>query len=407
MKKVLALVLAMLMVVSLFAACGNNNADNPSKDPAGNNSSNDNKNDNSGDSGSSAGVIKIGTSGPLTGGYAVYGVAVANGLELAFEEINALGGLQFEVRAEDDEAGADTAVNAYNALMDWGMQIMAGPTTSGSACAAAAECAADGVFMLTPSASDAAVLSYGDNVFQICFSDPNQGKASADYIFNNKLAEKVGIIYDSSSAYSTGIYQTFMAQANSIGLNIETVESFTADNKADLTTQVTKCKEAGCDLLFLPLYTAENAQVLTCMAKIGFSAKVFSCDGMDGILSVEGFDTSLAEGVMLLTPFDATATDDKTQNFVTNYTTKFGIAPNQFAADAYDVGYAIYEACTAMNVTADWSAEEICDAMIQWFTANSFDGITGAGMSWGADGAVSKYPMAVIIENGVYVTPEN
>jgi branched-chain amino acid transport system substrate-binding protein len=291
--------------------------------------------------------------------------------------------------------------------MDWGMQIMAGPTTSGSACAAAAECAADGVFMLTPSASDAAVLSYGDNVFQICFSDPNQGKASADYIFNNKLAEKVGVIYDSSSAYSTGIYQTFKAQADSIGLNIETVESFTADNKADLTTQVTKCKEAGCDLLFLPLYTAENAQVLTCMAKIGFSAKVFSCDGMDGILSVEGFDTSLAEGVMLLTPFDATATDDKTQNFVTNYTTKFGIAPNQFAADAYDVGYAIYEACTAMNVTADWSAEEICDAMIQWFTANSFDGITGAGMSWGADGAVSKYPMAVIIENGVYVTPEN
>ena len=169
MKKVLALVLAVMMVMSLFAACGNNNADNPSKDPAGNNSSNDNKNDNSGDSGSSAGAIKVGTSGPLTGGYAVYGVAVANGLELAFEEINALGGLQFEVRAEDDEAGADTAVNAYNALMDWGMQIMAGPTTSGSACAAAAECAADGVFMLTPSASDAAVIEAGSNIFQICF----------------------------------------------------------------------------------------------------------------------------------------------------------------------------------------------------------------------------------------------
>ena len=411
MKKVLALILAMMMVMTMFAACGgSNDASNANNANAGNSSGNNSANDsgsgNSDDaSGESAGVIKVGTSGPLTGGYAVYGVAVANGLELAFEEINAMGGLQFAVRAEDDEAGVDTAVNAYNALMDWGMQIMAGPTTSGSAAAAAAECAADGVFMMTPSASDAAVLSYGDNVFQICFSDPNQGKASADYIFNNSLAEKVGVIYDSSSAYSTGIYQTFKAQAEVIGLNIETVESFTEDNKADLTTQVTKCKEAGCDLLFLPLYTAENAQVLTCMNKIGFNVKVFSCDGMDGILSQEGFDPTLAEGVMLLTPFDATATDDKTKNFVENYTAKFGIAPNQFAADAYDVGYAIYEACTAMGVTADMSAEEICEAMITWFTTNSFDGITGAGMTWGADGAVSKYPMAVIIEDGVYVTP--
>ena len=405
MKKVLALVLAVMMVMSLFAACGNSaaNSGNAGNNPSSNDSGN--SGDSNNDSGNASGVIKVGTSGPLTGGYAVYGLAVQYGLELAFEEINALGGLQFAVRAEDDEAGADTAVNAYNALMDWGMQIMAGPTTSGSACAVAAECAADSVFMMSPSASDAAVIGYGENIFQICFSDPNQGKASADYIFNNNLAQKVGVIYDSSSAYSTGIYQTFKAQADAIGLNIETVESFTEDNKADLTTQVTKCKEAGCDLVFLPLYTAENAQVLTCMAKIGFGAKVFSCDGMDGILSQEGFDPALAEGVMLLTPFDATATDDKTQNFVTNYTAKFGIAPNQFAADAYDVGYAIYEACMAKGVTADWSAEDICAAMVDWFTSSSFDGITGSGMTWGEDGAVSKYPMAVIIEDGVYVTP--
>ena len=201
MKKVLALVLAMLMVVSLFAACGNNNSDNPAKDPAGNSSgSNNSDNKPDDDSGSSAGVIKVGTSGPLTGGYAVYGVAVANGLELAFEEINAMqSDLKFETKAEDDEADSEKAVSAYNNLMDWGMVIMAGPTTSGSAAATAAECATDKVFMITPSASDAAVIEAGDNVFQICFTDPNQGKASAQYIKNNNLATKVGIIYDSSS----------------------------------------------------------------------------------------------------------------------------------------------------------------------------------------------------------------
>ncbi len=378
MKKVFALVLTVLMVVSVFAGC------KPSE-------------------GSGSTVIKVGTSGPLTGDYAVYGVAVANGLELAFEEINAMGGLQFEVQAQDDEADGEKAVNAYNKLMDWGMQIMAGPTTSGSALAAAAECVNDKVFMLSPSASDAAVIATGDNIFQICFTDPNQGIGSADYIKTHNLATKIGVIYDSSNPYSAGIYAKFIEQADKLGLNVACKEAFTDDNKADLSTQVTKCQEAGCDLIFLPIYTAEAAQILTYANKIGYNPKFFGCDGLDGILGVEGFDAKLAEGVMLLTPFDATATDAKTAAFVKNYTEKYGITPNQFAADAYDVAYAIYAVCTAGNVTADMSAEEICQIMIQQFTTMSFDGLTGAAMTWGTDGAVSKAPKAVVIQNGIYV----
>lgn len=378
MKKVFALVLTVLMAVSVFAGC------KPSE-------------------GSGSTVIKVGTSGPLTGDYAVYGVAVANGLELAFEEINAMGGLQFEVQAQDDEADGEKAVNAYNKLMDWGMQIMAGPTTSGSALAAAAECVNDKVFMLSPSASDAAVIATGDNIFQICFTDPNQGIGSADYIKTHNLATKIGVIYDSSNPYSAGIYAKFIEQADKLGLNVACKEAFTDDNKADLSTQVTKCQEAGCDLIFLPIYTAEAAQILTYANKIGYNPKFFGCDGLDGILGVEGFDAKLAEGVMLLTPFDATATDAKTAAFVKNYTEKYGITPNQFAADSYDVAYAIYAACTAGNVTADMSAEEICQIMIQQFTTMSFDGLTGAAMTWGTDGAVSKAPKAVVIQNGIYV----
>ena len=391
MKKMFALVLALVMVLSLFAGCGSSAGnDAPAADaPA-----------------ASAGAIKIGSSGPLTNDYAVYGKAVEYGLKLAFEEINALGDLQFEVNVQDDEADSEMAVNAYNTLMDWGMQIMAGPTTSGSAAAAAAACAEDQVFMLTPSASDASVIAAGDNVFQICFTDPNQGIGSADYIYNNSLATSVGVIYDSSNPYSVGIYEKFQAQADAVGLTITTVESFTGDSKGDLQTQVTKCQAAGCDLVFLPIYAAEAAQVLTCADRIGYDAKFFGCDGLDGILTQENFDPTLAEGVMLLTPFDATAEDEKTQNFVKNYTEKFDLAPNQFAADAYDVAYAIYAACKAGGVTADMSAEEICAIMVQQFTSMSFDGLTGEGMTWGADGAVSKLPMAVKIENGVYVSAE-
>ena len=391
MKKMFAIALTLVMVLSLFAGCGSSAGnDAPAADaPA-----------------ASAGAIKIGSSGPLTNDYAVYGKAVEYGLKLAFEEINALGDLQFELNVQDDEADSEMAVNAYNTLMDWGMQIMAGPTTSGSAAAAAAVCAEDQVFMLTPSASDASVIAAGDNVFQICFTDPNQGIGSADYIFNNSLATNVGVIYDSSNPYSVGIFEKFSAQAEAVGLNIGTVESFTGDSKGDLQTQVTKCQAAGCDLVFLPIYAAEAAQVLTCADRIGYDAKFFGCDGLDGILTQENFDPTLAEGVMLLTPFDATAEDEKTQNFVKNYTEKFGLAPNQFAADAYDVAYAIYAACKAGGVTADMSAEEICAIMVAQFTSMSFDGLTGEGMTWGTDGAVSKLPMAVKIENGVYVSAE-
>ena len=380
MKKVFAFVMAACMAATMFVGCA------PKK---GNEEAST--------------VIKVGTSGPLTGGNAMYGNAVANGLKLAFEEINAQGGLQFEVNAQDDEADAEKAVNAYTALMDWGMQIMAGPTTSGSAAATAAECAADRVFMMTPSASDASVITAGDNIFQICFTDPNQGVGSADYISQHNLGTAIGVIYDSSNPYSSGIYEKFQERANQIGLNVVAVEAFTEDNKADLTTQVTKCQSAGCDLIFLPIYAAEATQVLTYADKIGYTPKFFGCDGLDGILAVEGFDPALAEGVMLLTPFDATATDEKTQNFVKNYTEKFGIAPNQFAADAYDVAYVIAAACEAGKVTPDMTAEQICDILVEQVLSMSFDGLTGEGMQWSADGAVSKEPKAVKIENGVYV----
>jgi len=260
--------------------------------------------------------------------------------------------------------------------------------------------------MLTPSASGVSVIEYGDNIFQICFTDPNQGVASADYMAQNNLGTTIGVIYDSSDVYSAGIYEKFQAQADAIGLNVACVEAFTADNKADLTTQVTKCKDAGCDVVFLPFYATEAAQVLTYANTIDYKPIFFGCDGLDGVLTVEGFDPALAEGVMLLTPFSADASDEATQSFVAKFQEKTGIVPNQFAADAYDVIYAIAQACEKGGVTAEMSASEINAILVEQFTSMTFDGLTGAGMTWQATGEVSKAPMAVVIENGVYVSAE-
>ena len=382
------------MVASLLAGCGSSAAPAETKAPASEGEA----------AAPAADAIKLGMCGPLTGGAAVYGTAVQAGMEIAVEEINAKGGLQFALNCQDDEHDTEKAANAYNALKDWGMQVMAGPVTTAPSNVVAAECANDEIFMLTPSASGASVIEYGDNIFQICFTDPNQGTASADYMANNGMADKViGVIYDSSDVYSAGIYEKFAAQAQANGLNVACVEAFTADNKADLTTQVTKCKEAGCEVVFLPFYATEAAQVLTYANTIGFAPVFFGCDGLDGVLTVEGFDPTLAEGVMLLTPFSADAEDEATKSFVAKFQEKTGIIPNQFAADAYDVIYAIYQACIAGNVTADMSAAEINAILVEQFTSMTFDGLTGAGMTWAATGEVSKSPMAVVIKDGVYV----
>ena len=397
MKKYLAFAMALAMVAASFAGCGSS-----SSAPADTTAATTAAAGEAAEAPAGTGTVKIGMSGPLTGGASAYGLAVKAGMEVAVEEINAKGGLQIEFNAQDDVADGEKAVSAYNALKDWGMQVMAGQVTTGSALAVAPESTSDNMFNLTPSASAESLALSGPNVFQMCFTDPNQGASAAELVSTKFAGSKVGIIYDSSDDYSTGLYNGFSTNASELGVEIVATTSYTADNKADLSTQVTQCQDAGADLVFLPIYYTEASQILTYANRISYAPKFFGCDGMDGILDVEGFDTSLAEGLMLLTPFAADAQDEKTQAFVSAYVAAYGETPNQFAADAYDVIYAIYEAVLAGNINGDMDASEICEALKTQFTSMSFDGLTGESMTWDASGAVSKAPKAVVIKDGAY-----
>ena len=390
MKKVLAMLMAALMVAAMFTGCSSSKPATETTAAA---------------AADAAGTVKIGMSGPLTGGASAYGLAVKAGMEVAVEEINAKGGLQIEFNAQDDEADGEKAVSAYNVLKDWGMQVMAGQVTTGSALAVAPESTADNMFNLTPSASAESLALSGANIFQMCFTDPNQGASAAELVSTKALGTKVGVIYDSSDDYSSGLYKGFSDKAAELGVEIVATTSFTADNKADLSTQVTQCQDAGADLVFLPIYYTEAAQILSYANKIGYAPKFFGCDGMDGILTVEGFDTALAEGLVLMTPFDANASDEATQSFVAKFKEKMnGLVPNQFAADGYDVIYALYNAMTAAGVTGNESAEELCTILEGQFATMTVDGLTGTGMHWDENGMISKAPAAVVIENGVYVS---
>ena len=361
----------------------------------------------------SAEAFKIGGSGPLSGDAAVYGNAVKNGAELAVKEINAKGKVQLEFKYEDDQADGEKAATAYNTLADWGMQASIGVTTSGAGQAVSPLYQQDDIFAITPSGSSPAVIyqnadnesdPYG-NVFQMCFTDPNQGVASADYISENKVGTKVGVIYRNDDNYSTGIFNKFKTEAKKLGLDVVAEQGF-ANGTTDYSVYVKKCKDAGADVVFLPIYYQPASQILAEAKKQGYETKFFGCDGMDGILDMEGFDTSLAEGLYMLTPFSADAEDELTQNFVKNYKEAYGDTPIQFAADAYDCVYAIAQALEESGVRASDATSDITAALEKEFTSMTFNGLTGSDVTWNANGEVSKAPKAVVIQNGAYVSAE-
>lgn len=387
-KRFLGMALAALMVVSSAAGCSN--SDTASSESTGEL------------------TFKIGGIGPVTGNTAAYGLAVQNGAQIAVDEINAAGGIngyQIEFSFEDDESDAEKAVNAYNVLKDWGMQMLLGTVTSAPCTAVASETDNDRMFQLTPSGTAVESVQGHDNVFRVCFSDPAQGTKSAEYIATKGLATKIAVIYDSSDVYSSGIYSAFAAEAENQGLEIVAAEAFTADNKTDFSVQLQKAKDSGAELVFLPIYYQEASAILQQADNMGYKPMYFGCDGLDGLLGVSGFDTSLAEGVMLLTPFSADAQDDKTQAFNAAYEEAYGETPIQFAADAYDGIYAIKLAAEQAGITPDMDYTEICEKMIEAMPQIELDGLTGiGGITWGEDGEPNKDPKGVIIENGAYVS---
>ena len=377
-KKAASIALVSALTVSM-AACGNGGgSDKGSAD---------------------ADTFKIGGIGPTTGDAAIYGTAVQNGIQLAIDEINEAGGIngyQIEFKFEDDQSDSEKSVNAYNTLKDWGMQMLVGTTTSTPCTAVVEETHADNMFQLTPSATAVESIQY-DNAFRMCFSDPDQGKASADYISENNLAKKIAVIYNSSDTYSSGVYQKFAEQAKTLGLDI-----VAADSKTDFSVQLQKAKDAGAELVFLPIYYQEASLILAQANKMGFAPKWFGCDGMDGLLALDGFDAALAENLMFLTPFTADAEDEATQKFVSDFEAAFKGTPNQFAADAYDCVYVIKEAAEKAELTPDMSVSDMSDALKKAMTEIKVDRMTGKSITWSEDGEPTKDPTVVIVQGGVY-----
>lgn len=385
-KRILLVAVAAVMMVMCFAACG----------------------DNQGNGGNDGSVLKIGGIGPTTGDAAQYGEAVKNGAELAVKEINAAGGVngyKLEFKWEDDENSAEKALNAYNTLKDWGMQILLGTVTSTPCEAVVDKSYADSIFQLTPSGSSVDAIK-NDNAFRVCFTDPTQGTLAADYIAESGIAKKVAVIYNNQVTYSTGIYENFNAECKAKGIDVVCAEAFTDDSATDFSVQIQKVKESGAELLFLPMYYKEAALIIKQANTAGLDIKFFGGDGLDGLIKQLGSDVALADGVLVLTPFFLNSTEEMTAKFVADYRAAYNMDPNQFAADAYDGIYAIKAALEKAEVKdASVDAAALCDKLKTAFTQIEIKGLTGT-MTWGADGEPAKSPIIITIKDGDYVAVE-
>lgn len=380
-NKVVGTVLACTMAVSLLAACGSDTAGTNGKE------------------------LIIGASGPLTGNTASYGQAVQKGAQLAVDEINAAGGVNgitLKLDFQDDENNAQKANNAYNIVKDNGAKVFMGTVTSGP-CVSVVELAQeDNMFMITPSSTAVDCIKY-DNAFRVCFNDPMQGTASAEYIATKQLGSKIGIIYDSSDVYSSGIFQAFKAEAANRGLEIVSEQAFTSSNNTDFSVALQKIKESNADLVFLPIYYKEASSILQQARDAGLSVKWFGCDGLDGVIGQLQDDAALAEGVMLLTPYAADSKEEKSAKFTQAYKDKYnGETPIQFAADAYDAIYAIKAAIEKAGIEdVSMSISDLCDQLKTAMTEITLEGVTET-ITWSADGEPSKEPKGMVIQNGGY-----
>ena len=351
-------------------------------------------------------TIKIGASGPLTGGAAVYGLAVQNCAKLAISEINEKGGLngiKFSFEMFDDQHDATRVNTGYANLYENGMQISLGTVTTKPGLEWKELSKDDNVFVLTPSASGDDIPEYS-NAFQMCFADSNQGTASAEYFNDNYQGKKIGVFYKSDDEYSTGIYAKFKAALDS-GFGQIKEASFKGE-ESDFATQVAALKD--CDVIFMPIYYTPASQFMIAGKNVvKADAVYYGCDGLDGIDAIAGFDiNTITQEVSYLSHFNSNATTGAAADFIAKYNETFDEEKeplNQFGAAAYDCIYAIYYALLAATeagetIDGSTSASDLCDILTAAFAGDyEFNGVTGEAeangksvISWSANGFVNK-----------------
>ncbi len=317
------------------------------------------------------GTIKIGGLAPLTGDVSVYGIAAANGIKLAFAEINKAGGIngkQLEYVVYDEKGDATEAVNAYNKLANQDKVVaLLGDITSKPTIAVAKLASKDNLPMISPTATALDVTKQGTNVFRACYIDPFQGKVMASFAGDTLKAKNVAVIFNSGDDYSVGLSDSFQAEAKTRGLKVVAAESYSKGD-TDFKAQLTKIAAAKPDAVFVPDYYNTVALIANQARGAGLTVPLLGADGWDGVLGVA--KPAEIEGYYFCNHYSSEDQDPKVQSFLKNYKDAYKMDANALAALGYDAAYILAEAIKKAGSTDK-------AAIIKAMAETNYTGVTG------------------------------
>ena len=348
--------------------------------------------------------VRIGIIAPLTGGAAVFGIASSNGTRLAFNEINAAGGIlgaPINYFLSDDMHSPVDSIQAFDRQVhNDNVVAVVGPVTSGPATAVAQANVDTRIPIVTPTATAYGVTTPGDFIFRACFLDAQQAIAMANFAMDSLGAQTAAVLYDVAMDYSTGLAENFRAHFESRGGTIVAWESYTGGD-VDFRPQLTSIRDAAPDVLFFPDYFSVVALMAAQVAELGLDATLLGGDGWEGVFTVLD-DPNLLNGAFYSAHFSADDPSPVVQDFIRNYTEQFGEPPNSFAALGYDAGRIIVQAIEEAGSTDN-------EAIIRALAALNFSGVTG-NISFDAGGNPIKSVIVTSIQDGTarlytYVAP--
>jgi len=342
------------------------------------------------------GEIVIGEYGSLTGAEATFGVSTHNGIMLAIDEINAAGGVdgrKLRVITEDDQSKAEEAANAVTKLINQNNVVaVLGEVASSNSLAAAPICQANKVPMITPSSTNTKVTEVGDYIFRMCFVDPYQGEAMANYLSKQKGMKRAALLIDNKSDYSTGLAEYFKRTFIANGGQIVVEQSY-AKGDSDFRSQLTSIKGANPEVIFVPGYYNDIGQIAIQARDLGMKQPLAGGDGWESPKLIEIGGKAL-EGSFYSNHYHVDDPAPAVREFVQKYRDRFGATPDSLAALGYDSTRVLADAMKRAGTT---DGPKLRDAIA---ATKNFVGVTGI-ISLGPDRNPIGKKLAVLeIKNG-------
>ena len=347
---------------------------------------------------SSGDEILIGEYGSLTGTTATFGQSTDNAIQMAFDEINAAGGLlgkKVRVIVEDDQSKPEEAATAVTKLINQNHVVaMLGEVSSSRSLAAAPICQANRVPMISPSSTNPRVTQVGDYIFRVCFIDPFQAEVGARIAWETLKLKKVAILSDVRNDYSVGLQTFFRQHYKQLGGEIVAEQSY-SEGDSDFRAQLTQIKSASPEGIYVPGYYTEVATIARQARELGITVPLIGGDGWDSPRLWEIGGEAL-NGCYFSNHYSVDDPAPAVQKFVADYRKRYNQTPDALAALGYDAARILADAMTRAGSTA---GDKVRDALV---STKDFQGVTGQ-ITINAERNAVKPAVVLKIENGKFV----